>query len=179
MVQCIRKALQKSNTKMPTCCRWLANSGKSDSQVPNRRFDQTAAITPQDRAQAVGKIVSTAQEHKLTTAGIFSTGESVEGIFNSRGLSDWHTHTSSEISITMLAPDSSGWQTIIRPTLAFSTPLLWPTSPRENIRLCQTERNTRRQVHRHSRTCRSARHGGIHVLGFRRACHPRSKIFSQ
>ncbi len=99
-----------------------ANSGKSDSQVPNRRFDQTAAITPQDRAQAVGKIVSTAQEHKLTTAGIFSTGESVEGIFNSRGLSDWHTHTSSEISITMLAPDSSGWQKANSPNVGILDP---------------------------------------------------------
>src|SRR5439155_2838846 len=36
--------------------------------------------------------------------------ESVEGIFNSRGLSAWHTQTSAEISITMLAADSSGWQ---------------------------------------------------------------------
>jgi PmbA protein len=88
----------------------MAASGSRGAQIPNRRFDQTAAITPQDRAQAVSKIVSVAQKHKLVTAGIFSTAESVEGIFNSRGLSDWHTQTSSEISITMLAPDSSGWQ---------------------------------------------------------------------
>ncbi|HEV7218259.1 MAG TPA: TldD/PmbA family protein [Terriglobales bacterium] len=99
-----------------------ANSGKSDSQVPNRRFDQTAAITPQDRAQAVGKIVSIAQKHKLTTAGIFSTSESVEGIFNSRGLSDWHTQTSSEISITMLASDSSGWQKANSPDVSVLDP---------------------------------------------------------
>jgi PmbA protein len=88
----------------------MAASGSRGAQIPNRRFDQTAAITPQDRAQAVSKIVSVAQKHKLVTAGIFSTAESVEGIFNPRGLSDWHTQTSSEISITMLAPDSSGWQ---------------------------------------------------------------------
>ena len=58
----------------------------------------------------MGKIVSIAQKHKLTTAGIFSSAESIEGVFNSRGLSNWHTQTSAEISITMLAPDSSGWQ---------------------------------------------------------------------
>jgi predicted Zn-dependent protease len=46
----------------------------------------------------------------LTTAGIVSNSESAEGIFNSRGLSQWHPQTSSEISITMLADDSSGWQ---------------------------------------------------------------------
>src|SRR5208337_2487405 len=46
----------------------------------------------------------------LTTAGIFSSAESVEGIFNSRGLNKWHTQTLAEVSITMLADDSSGWQ---------------------------------------------------------------------
>ena len=78
--------------------------------IPKRYFEQTAAVTPEQRADAVGKIVSVAQRHKLTTAGICSSSESVEGIFNSRGLNDWHTQTSAEISVTMLAGDSSGWQ---------------------------------------------------------------------
>ncbi len=99
-----------------------ANSGKSDGQVPNRRFDQTAAITPQDRAKEVGKIVDVSKKHELTTAGTFSTSESVEGIFNSRGLADWHTQTSSEISITMLAPDSSGWQKANSPDVSILDP---------------------------------------------------------
>ena len=77
---------------------------------PSRHFAQTASLTPELRADAVEKIVRVATQHKLTTAGIFSCSESAEGIFNSRGLSDWHTQTSSEISITMLAVDSSGWQ---------------------------------------------------------------------
>jgi predicted Zn-dependent protease len=51
-------------------------------------------------------------------AGIFSSSETVEGIFNSRGLSDWHTQTSAEISITMLAQDSSGWQKANSPNVA-------------------------------------------------------------
>ncbi len=77
---------------------------------PSRHFAQTAGLTPELRADAVEKIVRVATQHKLTTAGVFSSSESVEGIFNSRGLADWHTQTSSEISITMLAADSSGWQ---------------------------------------------------------------------
>ncbi len=77
---------------------------------PSRHFAATAAIRPQERAETVKKIVAIADKHKLTTAGIVSTSETVEGIFNSRGLVDWHAQTSSEISITMLAPDSSGWQ---------------------------------------------------------------------
>jgi PmbA protein len=85
---------------------------------PTRHFAETAAITPAQRAETVKKIVSIADKHKLTTAGIVSTAESVEGVFNSRGLTDWHTQTSSEISITMLAPDSSGWQKANSPNVA-------------------------------------------------------------
>jgi PmbA protein len=77
---------------------------------PSRHFAVTAGLTPEQRAEAVGQIVSVAQKSKLTAAGIFSSSESVEGIFNSRGLAQWHTQTSAEISITMIAGDSSGWQ---------------------------------------------------------------------
>jgi predicted Zn-dependent protease len=77
--------------------------------MPLRHFDETAAITPELRAEGVKKIVAVALKHELTTAGIFSSGESVEGIFNSRGLAHWHTQTSADISITMLGADSSGW----------------------------------------------------------------------
>ena len=86
--------------------------------VPSRHFSETAALTPAQRSESVGKIVSVAQKHKLTTAGIFSSSETVEGIFNSRGLNDWHAQTSAEISITMLAFDSSGWQKATSPDAA-------------------------------------------------------------
>ena len=88
-----------------------AGEGARATQArPSRHFAQTAGLTPEVRADGVEKIVRVATRHKLTTAGIFSSSESVEGIFNSRGLNDWHAQTSSEISITMLAADSSGWQ---------------------------------------------------------------------
>ena len=90
----------------------------SRATIPTRYFEQTAAVTPEQRAQGVAKIVGVAQRHKLTTAGIFSGSEAVEGIFNSRGLSDWHTQTSAEISVTMLAGDSSGWQKSNSPNVA-------------------------------------------------------------
>src|SRR5581483_1199816 len=75
-----------------------------------RAFFETASITPDQRADAVAKIVKVANQHKLTTAGIFSNSENMEASLNSRGLAAFHTQTSSEISITMLAGDSSGWQ---------------------------------------------------------------------
>jgi PmbA protein len=101
---------------------------------PSRHFAGTAGLTPKLRADAVEKIVRVATRHKLTTAGIFSSSESVEGIFNSRGLSDWHTQTSSEISITMLAADSSGWQKANSPDASRLDPVaLAETSARKAV----------------------------------------------
>ena len=100
-----------------------ADSGLQGAAFPSRHFAQTEAITPQLRAEGVEKIVNVAKKHKLTTAGIFSSSESVEGIFNSRGLSKWHTQTLAEISITMLAADSSGWQKANSPDISHLDPL--------------------------------------------------------
>jgi PmbA protein len=83
---------------------------RATQATPSRYFAETADLTPELRADCVEEIVRAASRYKLTTAGIFSSAEWMEGIFNSRGLASWHTHTSSEISITMLAGDSSGWQ---------------------------------------------------------------------
>jgi len=88
----------------------LDKNVRATTSAPSRHFEPTAKLNPAQRAEAVGRIVSIAQEHKLTAAGIFSSAESIEGIFNSRGLSAWHTQTSAEVSVTMLAADSSGWQ---------------------------------------------------------------------
>ena len=100
-----------------------ATDSSETTQLPSRHFAHTAAITPQLRAAGVKKIVDVAKKHKLTTAGIFSSSESVEGIFNSRGLSRWHTQTLAEVSVTMLAADSSGWQKANSPDVANLDPL--------------------------------------------------------
>lgn len=102
-------------------------SGNADMSVratQSRHFDETAKVTPELRAEGVKKIVGVAGRSKLTTAGIFSSAESVDGIFNSRGLSAWHTQTSAEVSITMLGADSSGWQKANSPNVANVDPLL-------------------------------------------------------
>jgi PmbA protein len=96
---------------------------RATQATPSRHFETTAAITPELRAEGVRKIVDVAERHKITTAGVFSSGESIDGIFNSRGLSRWHTQTAAEISITMLAADSSGWQKANSPDVAILDPL--------------------------------------------------------
>jgi predicted Zn-dependent protease len=108
---------------MPDSREAAGGADTSSAQVPSRYFAQTASITPQLRADGVKKIVDIAQKNKLTTAGIFSSAESVEGIFNSRGLSNWHTQTLAEVSITMLAADSSGWQKANSPDASNLDPL--------------------------------------------------------
>src|ERR1700727_3557310 len=100
-----------------------ADSGSEPPQLPSRYFAQTAAITPQMRAVGVKNIVDVAQKYKLTSAGIFSSSESVDGVFNSCGLSRWHTQTLAEVSITMIGADSSGWQKANSPDLTNLDPL--------------------------------------------------------
>jgi PmbA protein len=92
--------------------------------VPSRHFEATASLTPERRADGVERIVSIAKKNQLTSAGIFSSSETIEGLFNSRGLSRWHTQTSAEISITMLAADSSGWQKSNSPDVARLDPVM-------------------------------------------------------
>jgi PmbA protein len=99
-----------------------AGEARATHATPSRYFAETAALTPELRADGVKKIVRVADRHRLTTAGIFSSAEWVEGIFNSCGLANWHAHTSSEISITMLAPDSSGWQKANYPDVSQQDP---------------------------------------------------------
>lgn len=93
------------------------------SATPSRHFAATAAITPELRAEGVKRIVGVADQHKLTTAGTYSSNEWVEGIFNSRGLTKWHEQTSAEISITMIGDDSSGWQKANSPDATILNPL--------------------------------------------------------
>jgi len=88
----------------------LAPAPMSEGPATEHFFENTAALTPEDRARAVESIVDVARKNNFTTAGIFSSSRSAEAIMNSRGLSVFHAQTSSEISITMLAGDSSGWQ---------------------------------------------------------------------
>src|SRR5579863_3230840 len=111
---------------MPDSEEALGNAGESARSTPpiSRHFEQSAAITPETRAEGVRRIVGVAERTKLTTAGVFSSAESLEGIFNSRGLSDWHTQTLAEISITMLGDDSSGWQKANSPNVANLDPFM-------------------------------------------------------
>ena len=50
-----------------------ASKKNAGSAQPSRHFGETAALTPSQRADAVGQIVAIAQKRKLTAAGIFAS----------------------------------------------------------------------------------------------------------
>jgi predicted Zn-dependent protease len=100
-----------------------ASAAPKVNDGPSRHFEQTAKLTPEDRARGVHGIVEVAKKADLTAAGIFSSSDSAEAIFNSKGLSAFHQQTSAEVSITMLGSDSSGWQKFNSPDAAQVKPL--------------------------------------------------------
>src|ERR1051325_6287987 len=75
----------------------------------NRYFDETAAVSPHERAQVVAAAIHVAESNGQTAAGTFSTGTGVQGLFNSRGLEAYYRGTLGEFSITTMAPTSTGW----------------------------------------------------------------------
>jgi PmbA protein len=76
----------------------------------SKRFEPaTAAATPEHRGRAVAEAIRVVEGTGQTAAGIYSTGQSVEAIFNSRGVAAWHAETMAQFSITAMAGDSSGW----------------------------------------------------------------------
>jgi predicted Zn-dependent protease len=81
----------------------------ADYQGVERWFEATARATPEDRARAVAQAIGAVEATGQTAAGIYSTGESVFALLNSRGVSARYTETMARFSITAMAADSSGW----------------------------------------------------------------------
>ena len=107
---------------MPTKEEVAAAVERGDGPV-NRCFEATARLTPQDRAEGVASMVNVAKKHNLTAAGIFSSAEIVEGIFNSKGVAGWYEQTLAEVSVSMLDSSSSGWQKANSPDRAQLDPV--------------------------------------------------------
>ena len=87
----------------------LPMPGPQTYRAVNRFFHETAELSPATRAETVASVVKRAEKSRLTAAGVFSSGASAFGLFNSRGLSAFHEETLAEFSITMLGREGSGW----------------------------------------------------------------------
>ena len=101
-----------------------------------KRFDEhTAAATPAHRGQAVAEAIRIVESAGQTAAGIYSTGQSIEAILNSRGVSAWHAETMAQFSITAMAGDSSGWAKASAVSHAAIDPVALARSASEKARL--------------------------------------------
>ncbi len=77
-------------------------------QEVDRYCEETAALTPKARAEAVGQVTALAEKNKLNAAGIFSSGFTSEVLMSSRGVWAEHLETKAEFSVTFLN-GGSGW----------------------------------------------------------------------
>jgi PmbA protein len=75
----------------------------------DRYRDSIARCTPEERARSVAEAIAVVEAASQTAAGIYSTGEAVYALLNSRGVFAYHSETMAKFSITAMAADSSGW----------------------------------------------------------------------
>ena len=75
----------------------------------SRFHSSTSDTTPELRAGAVAEAIRLVESAGQTAAGIYSTEQEVESLFNSRGVAAFHSETMAHFSITAMAGDSSGW----------------------------------------------------------------------
>jgi predicted Zn-dependent protease len=87
----------------------LPMPGPQTFRALERNDEETATLSPPARAEIVKGAIARAEQDHLTAAGIFSSGNSAQAIFNSRGLKSYHEESLSEFSVTMLDGSSSGW----------------------------------------------------------------------
>ena len=87
----------------------LPLNAPAEAPQARRHYAATAQATPEERALAVAEAIATVEDKGQTAAGIYSTGDSVFALLNTRGVSCWHTESMARFSITAMAADSSGW----------------------------------------------------------------------
>jgi len=87
----------------------LPLAAPADCPSAARHSEATAQATPDERARAVAAAIGEVESAGQTAAGIYSTGESVFALFNSRGVACRHSETMARFSITAMADGSSGW----------------------------------------------------------------------
>lgn len=104
------EALARVQERDPDLLPMATAAEAGSTEGPNRYFEETASLGPLGRAEHVAQMVGVAKGLNLTAAGVYASGRHVDAIFNSRGVSKYHVQSHAEASITMIAPDSSGWQ---------------------------------------------------------------------
>jgi len=96
--------------KDPNLLPLYSPAGNGSAPQAVRRFDaRTARLGPDDRAAAIRSIIDAGKARGLNASGVYASGSAVQAIGNSEGLFAFHQESEAECSVTMTAPDSSGW----------------------------------------------------------------------
>jgi PmbA protein len=99
-------SLAHSQPKDP---RLLPLPGKQRYTRVNRFLNDTAALTPEERARAVRRTCDLAVQNGQVAAGIFASGLQQSAMGNSRGLFAAYRETHAEFSITMQENPAASW----------------------------------------------------------------------
>lgn len=94
---------QKQDKKM------LPLVGKQTYRLIDNYVEKTVSFSVHDRVEVIRKAVSECEKRELNASGIFSNGADVLVIANSKGLFAYNKETQSELTLTALTNDSSGW----------------------------------------------------------------------
>jgi predicted Zn-dependent protease len=104
----VKSSLQLAHSQ-PKIPGLLAMPGKQRYRGVKRFTNETAAISPEERARAVKKACDLAIRNGQVAAGIFSTGQSQSALGNSQALFAAHRQTEAEFSITMQDEPAASW----------------------------------------------------------------------
>jgi predicted Zn-dependent protease len=104
----VKSSLQLAHSQ-PKIPGLLAMPGKQHYRAVHRFTNETAAISPEERARAVKKACDLAIRNGQVAAGIFSTGQSQSALGNSQALFAAHRQTDAEFSITMQDEPAASW----------------------------------------------------------------------
>ena len=104
----VKSSLQLAHSQ-PKIPGLLPMPGKQHYRAVNRFTNQTAAVSPEERARAVKRACDLAIRNGQVAAGIFSTGQSQMALGNSQALFAAHRQTEAEFSITMQDEPAASW----------------------------------------------------------------------
>ena len=85
----------------------LAGPGKY--RRVNNFVGRTAALTPEERAEAIRYIAAKCRRAGIECAGAYSSGTHVLALANSKGMFAYDKSTKAEFGVTVLAKNSAGW----------------------------------------------------------------------
>ncbi|HWR50968.1 MAG TPA: TldD/PmbA family protein [Bryobacteraceae bacterium] len=97
--------------------------GAAEYRDVDRFCTSTALATPEDRAAVVAEAIGIAEAASQTAAGIYSTGQTVDAILNSRGAFGYYYDTNATFSMTAIGADSSGWAKLGTPDCGLLDPI--------------------------------------------------------